>query len=283
MLVDSLPVRADEAPVILTLTLNNSQPIELSDFIGAFTSLATEYRRSVKRNDDFENEATIYVKEVRSGSIIADLIPIIAPALPIIATHTEQIGHAVDFVLKWKERITELRDGIIPKGFGRSDLRTFTDATSAIARDPNASVTLEAATYEDGKREVKVSFKFVTADAQSAMKTIDAEYRRLESQLDKPRERVLMIFTRPDVYNAPTDKRSGERVLISEISERDLPLIYASEMAEQRIKHEIREADDNIFKKGFAVDVSVLYKTDRPIAYKITNFHHVIDILDEDL
>jgi hypothetical protein len=52
-------------------------------------------------------------------------------------------------------------------------------------------------------------------------------------------------------------KRTGERVAIEEISPRDLPLIYASDLAEQRIKHEVREADDNVYKKGFIVDVNV--------------------------
>ena len=120
------------------------------------------------------------------------------------------------------------------------------------------------------------------SDAQSVAKTIDAEYRRLDAQADRSVERVLMIFTRSDINNAPTDKRSGERVLISEITDKELPLIYASAMSEQRIKHVIREADENIFKKGFVVDVLVLHKGTRPIAYKLTDVHDVIDLPDDD-
>ncbi|WP_435259729.1 hypothetical protein ACSBLW_08230 [Thioclava sp. FR2] len=282
MVTDALDVEVENPPVVLTLVLNNSEPIELSAFVGAFTSLATEYRKSVRGNDDLENEATIYVKEVRSGSIIADLIPVVAPALPIIASHTEQVGHAIDFVLKWADRITKLRDGVIPSGFTRSDLKTFTDATVAIANDRNASARLEAATFEDGRRQVRAAFIFTTPEAQSVAKTIDAEYRRLEAQADRAVERTLMIFTRSDVNDAPTDKRSGERVLISEVTDKELPLIYASGLSEQRIKHVIREADENIFKKGFVVDVLVLHRGSRPIAYKLTDVHDVIDIDDDD-
>ena len=271
----------DNAPVILTLTIDNSQPIELSAFIGAFTSLATEYRKSVRVNDDFENDATIFVKQVRSGSIVADLIPLIAPALPIIAAHADQIWQAVEFVNKWADRIKQLSEGFVPTGFGRSDLKTFTDATQAIARDPNASATLEAATFEDGKRQVRAAFKFETREAKSVISTIDGEYKRLDTQSDQSANRVLMIFTRSDINNAPTDKRSGERVVVSEISDRELPLIYASELSEQRIKYEVREVDDNIFKKGFVVDIIILYKGDKPIAYKVTNVHDVIDIPDD--
>ena len=91
-----------------------------------------------------------------------------------------------------------------------------------------------------------------------------------------------MIFTRSDVGDAPKDKRSGERVIIQEISNRDLPLIYASDLAEQRVKHEIRDADDNIYKKGFNVDVSVQYKNSKAIVYRVLAVHEVIDLPDEE-
>ncbi|MBL4926810.1 hypothetical protein [Fuscibacter oryzae] len=269
-----------DTPVVLTLTIENSQPIELSAFVGAFTSLAAEYRRSVKQNDDLEDEAVIFVKQVRSGSIIADLIPVVAPALPIIASHVDQVWQAIEFVEKWGERIKKLASGSIPPSFGKSDLKTFSDAMEAIARDPNGSSKLEAATFEDGKRQVRAAFKFSTGQALEASKKIDAEYKRIEAKSDRSVERVLMVFTRSDIKDAPTEKRSGERVLIPEIDNRDIPLIYASELSEQRIKHEIREADDNIFKKGFVVDVIVIQKGERAIAYKVTNVHDVIDLPD---
>jgi hypothetical protein len=54
-------------------------------------------------------------------------------------------------------------------------------------------------------------------------------------------------------------------------------------MAEQRIKHEIREADENLFKKGFIVDVNVQTKGGRPVGYRVTNLHQVIDLPEEAL
>lgn len=270
------------APVVLTLTIDNSEPIELIDFVGAFTSIAQEYRKSIAKNDNFENDAKIYVKQVRAGSIIADLIPIIAPALPIIASNAEQIWQAVEFIEKWGERISKLASGLIPDNSSRADLKIIADATAAIARDPKASSTLEAVTFEDGKRQVRASFKFNTTVAESVQKTITAEYKRLDEKIDDAVSRVLMVFTRSDVNDAPKDKKSGERVVIYEISNRALPIMYASDLAEQRLKHEIRDADDNIYKKGFVVDVLVVRRAERPIVYKIVQVHEVIDLPDDD-
>ena len=82
-------------------------------------------------------------------------------------------------------------------------------------------------------------------------------YRELEAPSDADHKRVLMVFTRTDVGDAAIGKRSGERVVIEELSAKPLALMYASELAEQRLKHEIREAEDNVYKKGFVVDVNV--------------------------
>jgi hypothetical protein len=102
----------------------------------------------------------------------------------------------------------------------------------------------------------------------------------LEAPIHADYERVLMVFKQSNVKDAVMGKRTGERVVIEEVSPRELPLIYASDLAEQRIKHEVREADDNVYKKGFVVDVNVELVGGKPAAYKVTNIHQVIDLPD---
>jgi len=58
--------------------------------------------------------------------------------------------------------------------------------------------------------------------------------------------------------------------------------MYASELSEQRLKHEIREAEDNVYKKGFVVDVNVKMVNGKPAVYAVTNVHEVIDLPDDD-
>lgn len=70
--------------------------------------------------------------------------------------------------------------------------------------------------------------------------------------------------------------------MIEEITEKPKALIYGSEMIEQQIKHEIREADDNIYKKGFVVDANVRLRDGRIVGYAITKVHQIIDLPDED-
>ena len=264
---------------VLTLKIDNSQPIRLADFVHAFTSLAEEYRQTVSDSNDFvASEAEIYVKEVRTGSIVADLIPVVASVVPLVAAEVDRVILAVEVVERWRQRLTSLVQGVIPDGASRSDLRRWANAVEAIARDPDASSTLEAATFEDGTREVRASFTFKSSEARQIENVIEGEFQRLDTKKQADHERVLMVFTRSDVGDAPVGKRSGERVLISEVSDKPLAISYGSELAEQRIKHEIRESDDNIFKKGFNVDVKVQLVGGRPAVYSIVNVHDIIDL-----
>lgn len=266
---------------ILTLTISNSQPILLEDFVHAFTSLAEDYRSGVSANDKFISEdAEIYIKEIRSGSIVADLIPIAISVTPLIVAEADRLMLAVEMVERWKNRFKSILNGVIPEGSTKSELKNWMNGVEAIARDPNASAILEAATFSDGRRDIKAAFKFTTADAKKIKSSLGDELQRLEDKKQADFERVLMVFTRADITPSQVGKRSGERVVISEISDKPLALAYGSELAEQRIKHEIRD-DESIFRKAFNVDVRVQLINKKPAVYSVLNVHEVIDIPEE--
>lgn len=272
-----------EYPAHIVLRIETEEPIELGDFVKAFTSLASEYEKFVKRvSPNLQNHAQIYVREVRAGSIEADLIPWLVVAAPWI-NDMEKILIVEDFVRLWGSRITALISGKTDdQPQTKSELQAFSDAVEAIANDPNGYSELEVATFEDGKRKVRAAFKFNTIEARKARVSIEDRSNELNANDYLNRERALMTFSRSDKDSAKIGKYSGELVVVEEISKNRLPLVYGSELAERRIKHEIREAHDNIYKKGFIVDVNVKHRNGRPVAYSVTNLHQVIDLPDEE-
>lgn len=271
-----------DRPPHLTLRICTEEPIELGDFVGAFTSIAGEYERFVREtHPGLSGSAQIFVKEVRAGSIEADLFPYIAWAVPFLA-EADKVMLVEDFVRRWGGRITALIRGVVQEQpASRSELHDFTDAVQAIANDPNGSATLEAAVFEDGKREVRAAFKFTTTDARAARAEIDRRFKELESKSTADHERVLMVFARADTRDARVGKSSGELVKIEELSPKPLALIYASKLAEERIKHETR-SPESIFKKGFVIDVNVRLANGKPAGYAVTHVHQVIDLPDDD-
>jgi len=166
-----------------------------------------------------------------------------------------------------------------------SELNSYFRAVEAIARDPQATSILQAATFEDGKRRIKAEFTFDTSQAQKVERNIE-QIRLIQNEGKEPKYadhiRVLMRFTRSDISRTTIGKKSGERVLIDDIHPKSLAIMYASPLAEQHIKHEIRESEENVFKKAFVVDVNVKIINDRPSVYSITHLHEIIELPDDD-
>ncbi|MGV1989544.1 hypothetical protein ACQZ5N_23290 [Agrobacterium sp. 22-221-1] len=263
---------------LLTLKLDTHELVELRDFVGAFTSLANEFDRYIEREyPGVHTEPQMFIREVRQGCIEADVVT----GLAVTAINSmDQIIVLEDFVRRWGARFKSLLNGRIPKGELETpgELKDWADAARSIACDPLGGHRLEAAYFEDGKRVIKAAFVFSAPEARTALVNIEDRKKLLMRPDHFHHERVLMVFTRSDINDAAVGRSSGERVLIEEVSEKSLALMYGSEVAEGTIKREIREADENVYKKGFVVDVLVKMKSGKPVAYSVVTVHDVIDL-----
>ena len=275
---------AGEVRIFLRIKTRN--PIELGDFVSEFTSVASQYEKFIReRHPEFGLDARIYVKQIKRGSIVAELLPFL-PLLMFGNTDPfstiEQVNAVTEFVRTYGGKLkTYFTKGKEVEDATRSDLKDFMGALTAIANDPDGTASVEAAVFEDGRKKIKEAVKFRSRDAIRGIEHIEEHRKKLEKRDSADFRRVLMVFQQANVRDTPVGKRTGEWVTIEDIADYELPLIYASDLAEQRIKHEIRDADENLFKKGFIVDVNVQTKAGRPVGYRVTNLHQVIDLPEE--
>lgn len=278
-------VAMEQGQPFIRLKLDTEQPIELGEFVGAFTAIAAEYDRYIKKEKpDADPSATLFIHEVRAGCIEADLIPWIAGAAAagigfLAAANTihefvERYGSSLGF---YRKKGARSPDATV------AQLRDFHDQVAAIAGAPNSALRVAAMEVVNGKEKTRIAFQFDTAEARAIRDHVDEHRSDLEKRSNADHPRVLMRFTRCDISKAKIGKPSGERVRIEAVGGvKSLPLIYASSLAEDRIKHEISEAEENVFKKGFVVDVNVEMSGDRPVAYRVTEVHQVIDLPEDD-
>lgn len=274
-----------EQPAHLTLKLDTDEPIELADFVGAFTSIANEFERYVSEQyPGTKADPRMYVREVRHGCVEADIVAglqhaVVTSAFAAIAA-ADQVMILEDFVRRWGSRLTSLIKNDVKQGELESpaQLNDYLKAVKSITADPKGSHNLEASVYEDGKRQIRVAFKFTTPEARTAEQNIEDRKQQLAKPDTDTKSRVLMVYTRTDVHDAAVNKKSGERVIIRDISPKDHAVMYASELVEQEMRAQIREADENVYKKGFVVDVAAQKAGERVIAYAVTAFHSVIDL-----
>ena len=265
-----------EAAVHIEIVIDVEEPIELGDFVTAFTSVASQYKRYMKEvHPDLKDDATIFVRDVRPGSIIAELLPHAASLIGMM----DQVLIVENFVRMYGERLGQyFKPGGRQEDATSTELKDFIGQVSAIARSKSGKGTIRSVSYEDGQRKIRASIEFNSTDAARATKQIEDHRTELKATETADHERVLMVFKRSDIGDATVGVKSGVRVIIESINDKDLALIYGSKLAGERIKDQMRNTEENIFHKGFVVDVNVTTRAGKPVAYSITHVHQIIDI-----
>lgn len=270
-----------ETDAYLTVTLDLKDPIELGDFGRLFAALGEQFEAHIRRkHPNLKGEARFYIREIKKGSIVADIVPLIRDVFDVMDAVVVVTGFAgvVATIVKTYAKGRRLPDAT------KKDLENVIDLCRCTAHDRDGRARIQTVKYEQDVLTRRLEVSFDTSEAKSVIVAAEAH----KADMDEGRtegadhERVLMVFERSSTRDAALGKRSGERVVIEAVDRKARPLIYASDLAEQRIKHEIREADDNVFKKGFIVDVNVETRNDRPVAYRVTDVHQIFDLPEDD-
>ena len=265
----------------ITITLERTdEVIDLVDFAAMFAGLGSQFDEFIKeRNPEVHGHARMGIRKLQEGSIIAELAAVIVP--DAIATMDSAVIMR-DFLTLLRGRYGTLSRGRYLEGAKKRDLRAVVESVGAIAKDANAKATYEHLQYDkNGKLESEERFSLETNMARTISDTAEKQKIDLDKTEGVDHLKVSMVFTRADVGDSPLDRRSGEQVLIEELSEQSLALIYQSELAERRIKSEIRDAG-SVFRKGFVVNVNVRRRHNKPIAYALVHVEDVFD-LPEDI
>ncbi|KRE18211.1 hypothetical protein ASE63_03325 [Bosea sp. Root381] len=264
-----------DADAILTIRIDTNDPVELRDFIESLQTFEEQFRRHYERThaETDDEEAKLIVKTVRSGSIIVDVVAVLAP----IVSDMERVKTIVDFVDMVRAKISPwLAPGGRNPDASLKDLQGFYRAVTAIAKDPSGSLEMKARyVRRDGSgEEVRSEFAVSTHQARIVRDNIAAEQIERQAPSQSEYKQVVMSLHQASLDAARAGRAAGEKGIIGTISERPLKLVYASELAGQRIKSELRE-DDNPLKKAFVVDVNVETVRGSPHAYRITNVYSV--------
>ena len=165
------------------------------------------------------------------------------------------------------------------EGATKTELTELARIAGAVANDPDGKATISAMNYKKTPKTVEFSMVFDTADASQALESIDAQFIELSQVTDFDHENKLLTFFQS---NRKDSDKSGEKGIIEDLNATPLSIVYASELAKERIKSEMLNGDKNVYKLGFFVDVNVQMKGGRPVAYRIKSVNDVIDIPDDD-
>ncbi|MBV5329992.1 MAG: hypothetical protein JZU65_20595 [Chlorobium sp.] len=246
----------------LVVTICNRNPIELIDLTECLLGVGQQYVRFLSRHPDVaeSEDIKLFVKEVRQGSIIADLVPLAPYALPLIqgmnsvisfSTYMKQFG---GFLLGKADKPSEVE---------KTDYEQFNKITSPVAKDTASQFNITCVF----KGNVHNNFKFDHVEANAIQNAIARELKALKEPVERSQKKVLMYW-----YQARNDQKSqaGDKAIIESICQYPLKTVFAFDT----LKHEMLfGAENNPFRFAYIVDVVVETVRGKPTMYKIIDFH----------
>lgn len=252
----------------LHIHIEDTQPMELLDLTGSLVALNNQYVAYLKRHPEqnINSDAKLYIKEIRHGCVIVELIDTLAvAALPFIENANSIIG----FVGYCKDAISYfLGKSSDNPGLTISDCRDFGNIVNPIAADNGAVINI--GTYING--DINIGLKADSVESNAIQNAVRKEIERLSvrEQTDIHRS-VLMTWQQASSDIKNNAKNRG--VIDSIFPGRAMKVLFDDD----DIKRVMLYGEENPLTSVYVVDVKVETSQNKPIAYRIVKFHEMFE------
>lgn len=253
---------------MLTVEVKNSRPVDLIDLTSSLAAFAEAFKdfANEKTGDPLPDNMRLYVKEIRSGSIIADLIALNDQAEWLLK-HAEVFGafaaNLNDIANFFLGKPNELQDAPTAK-----QAKQISHIIDPIAKDHGSQMNV----IVSSGGVVNINNVTINSTEANAIQNKVANYiaPKLPAQMGMA-DQLLVL---EQVKNNPSSK-SGDRGIIETISTKAVKLQFVSE----EVKRKILEIKENPLQCVFLVDVDVRSIEGKPMLYRILE---VKDIIERD-
>lgn len=254
---------------MLTVTIENTAPIELLDLSESLQSLGRQYVRYLnKHNIKVADDARLYVQEVRKGSAVFELVDL-APLLPVIFADAENYNNIIDFA----KNLREVYNYFIGKGpapkeeLKQQDLRNYKTILNPVAKDSGANMILSG----DFRGANVIVLNLSSLEANAAQNAIERAYETLNTkEAIGEHDKVVFYW---HTLKKQQESGDGERGVIESLSKAPVKVVFANDT----IKSEMAfMTDKNPMLVGFIVDVIVETVQEKPVLYNIRKVHGVV-------
>jgi hypothetical protein len=246
----------------LRVEYKNERPVELLDLTTSLAALGQSYEDFVTTAgfDPLPGNVRLYVREIRTGSIIAELKSMLDQA-SFVVEHKElfaaflgNFNDLVTFFLLGKEAIPGWKPS-------RREAERTAQVFEPIAKDSASQLIMQVA----GDVHVHQTYVYNSQQANAVQNKV----RRFLG----PSVPQVVTFQKEPLYlvQVRDDPKGqvGDRGVIEKFSDKPVKLQFMNETA----KREVLESSENPFKLVFIVDGEVGYVGDRPAQYKINHVH----------
>lgn len=246
--------------------LDYSKPVDLQDLSKSFDAIADEYRRFLAASGKkYDDSIRLHVRQIKQGSILADIGPYVAMGLPFL----EHLNTIIDFTKHIKDGF-DFFLGSKPAPEKDIDITTrenLRDMLAPVAPDPKAVLLIQNITNNGTMTVVNVS----NADAGIIRNSITKSLEATRKPSSGIHEKVLLTWFQ--ARNDPKAK-TGDKAIIESINSRAVKALFVTEAT----KSKLLSSSENPFTKGYIVDVSVETVRGKPKVYRIIDVHETVDL-----
>lgn len=266
--------RRDEG--VFTYEFHNTRPIELMDLTASLLAIGEQYRSFIRRAGGVhaEDDYRLYVREVRTGSIVAELVSyatqaqMLAPFTPFLVQFTNELGNWFEF-FKGVKDAKDIKELLV--GTTKKDLQQVSQIIEPVAKDSGSTINLIA--QAGGVIYVNTVLNSVEANAvQNGLR------RQIEAipvpQSGVQQDQVLYWYQ----MRADHAAKPGDKAVIERLTPRPVKVIFSSD----KVKREMIDKPDNPFRKFYVVDVDVTEVGGKPVLYRILDVKDEFDRDEED-
>jgi hypothetical protein len=261
------PSNIDRPQPKLTIEIQNKRPVELTDLTESLLSLGEEYKRFILSHPELDDTAGVklYVKEIRSGSIVTELVALAAVGVPVVLPYIVNSNHLMAFAKHLKGAYDFFLDrdsNDTPVELQKQDYKLLSTFVEPVAKDRGSQINITAM---DGGT-VNITFSISSTEANAAQNVISKHIAELKEPEQRFYEKVLLYWyqARPDL-----ERSVGDRAIIESVHPGPVKTIFDDE----GLKAMTILSDPNPFRFAYIVDVVVETIKSKPALYKIIKVH----------
>lgn len=250
----------------LQITINNTKPVVLTDLTMALLGVGQQFERFMQNEAPEQPPAgsELFIKEVRSGSIVVELVAQAIPVIPLLwqgGSIVEWVGYAKS-VLDWLNG----QQSQPPKDVTKQDLKQWSNILEPVAKDHGSQLNF---TVSSGGQVIN-QFFINSEQANAAQNAIRREIGLLAEPDDHTQRKRVMTW-----YQTKFDDSSqtGNKAVIESISKSPVKVIFENNAVKKALM-----AGDTRFSKSwnelaYIVDVKVQTVQGVPKVYTVINYY----------
>lgn len=254
----------------LQVHIEYSNKIELAHYITSLNSINEEYSQYISKASNHlqPEDIKLFVNEIRTGSIITDLIAY-SPTMLAFAEHANTL---LDFTKYLASTINILRTKTIKEiatnqEITQSSLTNIQGLVEPIINDSKGKISFEGINFGNN---CNVSFIINSTDANEIYEKAQLAKNFKPSPDTNIKEQVLLVFTQT---NASTKNTNNDKGVIESISKNTVKIRFANDGLKKDMLF-----NQHPYGVAFVVDVEIQTIHDKPFIYKILKLHECLKI-----